>query len=262
MLSHYDVLGVEPTADAGAIRHAWRVKVRLLHPDLHRSSPADVQAEAASQTLRVNRAWETLRDPEKRRCYDDDLGRAADAPRPMNGARHTRTTGTTPAASDGVTVCCTICNTTQTVDRTAGRFDCEGCRVAWQFAKCAGCNEIAVVRERKTRWSCPSCQLEQQSSWRGGDRYIFCTRCAAGTYVAADVEQFACSHCRLEHVRCACGQYSPVWAWKWRSWRCPKCARVNPPGTRFPLDVAQVVVMVAAICLVLLGVTLMAGMAR
>ena len=46
MVSHYDVLGVEPTADVRDIRHAWRVKIRLLHPDLHRGSPPDVQAEA------------------------------------------------------------------------------------------------------------------------------------------------------------------------------------------------------------------------
>ena len=64
MVSHYEVLGVEPTAEVGDIRHAWRVKIRLLHPDLHRGSPPDVQAEAASQTHCINRAWETLRDPE------------------------------------------------------------------------------------------------------------------------------------------------------------------------------------------------------
>jgi len=72
-LTHYDVLSVEPTAQLETIRRAWRVKVRLLHPDKHRDSPRDVQAEAARETLRVNAAWDTLRDPEKRHDYDVHL---------------------------------------------------------------------------------------------------------------------------------------------------------------------------------------------
>ena len=256
MVSHYDVLGVEPTADVGDIRHAWRVKVRLLHPDLHRGSPADVQAEAASETLRVNRAWETLRDPERRQRYDEDL-RNGHGPSP--GARRVRTAPPPPAA---VTVTCAICQTTQHVARTAGRFDCENCKVAWQFAKCEGCNAIMTVRERKTRWRCTSCARDQASSWRGGARYVYCTRCKAGTLVGPDVAHFNCVQCRLGHVRCACGQYSPVLASQWRSWRCPKCNRLNPPGRHEALDVAQVLVMVVAICLVMVGVTLLAGIAR
>src|SRR5208282_1742755 len=73
VLSHYDVLGVEPTADMDAIRRAWRVKVRLLHPDKHRGAPDDVVAEAERETLRVNRVWETLADPARRRQYDAQL---------------------------------------------------------------------------------------------------------------------------------------------------------------------------------------------
>ena len=73
MLTHYDVLGVEPTAELETIRRAWRVKVRLLHPDRHGNSPKDVQAEAEKETLRVNIAWETLSDPQKRHEYDVQL---------------------------------------------------------------------------------------------------------------------------------------------------------------------------------------------
>ncbi len=73
MLTYYDVLSVEPTAQLETIRRAWRVKVRLLHPDKHRDSPHDVQAEAERETLRVNTAWDTLRDPEKRHEYDEHL---------------------------------------------------------------------------------------------------------------------------------------------------------------------------------------------
>jgi hypothetical protein len=257
VVSHYDVLGVEPTADVDEIRHAWRVKVRLLHPDLHRGSPADVQAEAASETSRVNRAWETLRDPDLRRRYDEALG-DRDPVSAVRGRRRART----DAAIEPVTVTCTICETTQHVPRTAGRFDCENCKVAWQFAKCESCNAIEPVRERKTHWRCTSCGRDQPSTWRGGSRYVYCTRCKAGTLVAPDLEHFNCVQCRLGHVRCPCAQYSPVLAWQWRSWRCPKCRRLNPPGRHASFDVAQVLVMVVAICLVMVGVTLLAGMAR
>ncbi|MDQ1481378.1 MAG: curved DNA-binding protein [Actinomycetota bacterium] len=73
MLSYYDVLSVDPNAELDTIRRAWRLKVRLLHPDRHRDSPGDVQAEAARETLRVNKAWDTLRDPTKRHEYDESL---------------------------------------------------------------------------------------------------------------------------------------------------------------------------------------------
>jgi curved DNA-binding protein CbpA len=70
LLTHYDVLGVEPTAELETIRRAWRLRVRLLHPDRYQDAPSDVRAEATRETLRVNEAWETLRDSYKRHEYD------------------------------------------------------------------------------------------------------------------------------------------------------------------------------------------------
>jgi len=97
MLTHYDVLNVDPTAEFETIQRAWRVKVRLLHPDRHRDSPSDVQAEAVKETLRINNAWDTLRDPQKRREYDVYL-----MARP--GLQRTRDTGSNddddPAADE------------------------------------------------------------------------------------------------------------------------------------------------------------------
>jgi hypothetical protein len=75
VLTYYDVLGVEPTAELETIRRAWRLKVRLLHPDRHQDSPTDVRAEATRETRRVNKAWATLRDSNKRHEYDDRLPR-------------------------------------------------------------------------------------------------------------------------------------------------------------------------------------------
>lgn len=250
MLTYYDVLGVETDADIDAIRHAWRVKVRLLHPDRHRGSPSDVQAEAATETLRVQRAWETLRDPELRRRYDQDLGQARDRTRREEPSR------------DHVSATCSICGTTQELPRTAGRFDCANCRMAWQFAKCEGCNEIVHVRERKTSWRCPICEREQTSSWGGASRYVYCGRCKSGTLIAPDVARFNCAQCRLVHVRCDCGQYSPVVGWQWRSWRCPKCRRVNPPARHSSFDLVQVVLVLVATFMGVVGIALLTGMAH
>ena len=98
MLSHYDVLGVDQTAELETIRRAWRLKVRLLHPDRHRDSPGDVQAEAARETLRVNKAWDTLRDSTKRHDYDEYLLglRAVESGRD----RTDRADGSDPASDD------------------------------------------------------------------------------------------------------------------------------------------------------------------
>jgi hypothetical protein len=249
VLTYYDVLGVDPDADLDAIRQAWRMKVRLLHPDRHLGSPDDVQAEAATETLRVNRAWETLRDPGRRRAYDESISA-------------TRERASTKQALNRVAVSCDICHTTQQVPRNAGRFVCGNCLVAWQFAKCEACNKIAHVRERKTTWRCPSCDREQTSSWGGGSKYVHCSRCKTGNLTAPEVARFNCSQCRLVHVRCDCGQYTPVIGWQWRSWRCPKCRRLNPPARRTAIDIAQVATMVAFAFLGLVGLYLMAGLAR
>ena len=270
--TYYDVLGVDPDADLEAIRQAWRVKVRLLHPDRHHGSPDDVQAEAATETLRVNRAWATLRDPERRREYDfsigatrahDDAGRNTTREQQRRGHNTTREHGTaTKQAPNRVEVTSAICHTTQQVPRNAGRFVCGNCHMAWQFAKCEACNKITHVRERKTRWRCPSCEHEQTSSWGGGTKYVHCMRCKTGNLTSPEVARFNCSQCRLAHIKCDCGQYSPVIGSQWRSWRCPKCRRLNPPARRSSFDLAQVATLVLIAFLGLIGLYLMTGLVR
>jgi hypothetical protein len=250
VLTYYDVLGVEPGADLDAIRQAWRRKVRLLHPDRHLGSPDQVQADAAAETLRVNRAWETLRDPEARRRYDQTIS-ATRSPRPV-----------AEPTENQVSVTCAICHTKQLVPRSAGRFDCVNCRMAWQFAKCEACHEITHVRERKTTWRCPSCRREQSSSWGGAPRYIHCTRCKAGALAGPYDARFTCPECRLVHLRCDCGQYTPVVGWRWRTWRCPRCRRLNPPSRESAFDVLQVALIVIAVLLGIAGLYLVTGLAR
>ena len=62
---YYAVLGVPRTADAAAIKAAYRKLARKLHPDVNKD-PKD-----HARFTKVNEAYEVLKDPEKRRKYDE-----------------------------------------------------------------------------------------------------------------------------------------------------------------------------------------------
>ncbi|WP_050671385.1 J domain-containing protein [Luteipulveratus halotolerans] len=64
-MTHYDVLGVEPTATQDDLRLAFHRKIRKAHPDL------GGEDKALAQELHF--AYETLRTPEKRAEYDASL---------------------------------------------------------------------------------------------------------------------------------------------------------------------------------------------
>jgi DnaJ-class molecular chaperone len=63
---HYQTLGIARDATADAIKRAWRKLAREHHPDLH---PDD--AAAPERLKAINRAYEVLGDPEKRKMYDE-----------------------------------------------------------------------------------------------------------------------------------------------------------------------------------------------
>jgi molecular chaperone DnaJ len=62
---HYDVLGVDRNATDDEIKRAYRELARRYHPD---GNPGDATAE--ERFKEATRAYEILRDPERRRRYD------------------------------------------------------------------------------------------------------------------------------------------------------------------------------------------------
>ena len=66
---HYRVLGLSRQCSIQAIKQHHRLLVRLFHPD--RTAEDDERSVAI--TARINDAYQTLRDPLARRCYDNQL---------------------------------------------------------------------------------------------------------------------------------------------------------------------------------------------
>lgn len=69
--NYYATLGVPIDADGDTLKRAYRQLARRYHPDL-------AGAEGAAQMKRINRAYDVLSDPEKRRNYDTAMGGALD----------------------------------------------------------------------------------------------------------------------------------------------------------------------------------------
>ncbi|MDH6266583.1 DnaJ-class molecular chaperone [Rhizobium sp. SG_E_25_P2] len=72
MRDPYSVLGVSRNADQNEIKAAWRAAAKALHPDQNPDDPT-----ATSRFSEVGRAYDILRDPEKRRRFDQARARSS-----------------------------------------------------------------------------------------------------------------------------------------------------------------------------------------
>lgn len=74
MATHYETLGVPPSASADEIRSAYRSQARLHHPDAQVERGGAPSQASRHRMAAVNKAWEVLGDPARRRRYDMDIG--------------------------------------------------------------------------------------------------------------------------------------------------------------------------------------------
>ncbi len=68
--THYDLLGVKPTASPQQIRRAFRDLSKLYHPDTTELPPA----EATARFQQLNEAYAILSSPDRRWTYDKQVG--------------------------------------------------------------------------------------------------------------------------------------------------------------------------------------------
>ncbi|MDB5525937.1 MAG: dnaJ domain protein [Rhizobium sp.] len=71
MRDPYSILGVNKNADQQEIKSAWRMTAKALHPDQNPDDP-----QAASRFTEAGRAYDLLKDPDKRRLFDQARARA------------------------------------------------------------------------------------------------------------------------------------------------------------------------------------------
>ncbi len=67
----YSVLAIKQSASENDIKTAWRKQVKRFHPDINSDD------DAAAMTIKINHAYEILRNPVRRRKYDAGLRLAA-----------------------------------------------------------------------------------------------------------------------------------------------------------------------------------------
>lgn len=72
-LDYYEVLGAPRGAATSALRLAYHEASRRFHPDASRHLPSELRGAVERIAKRVTEAYSVLRDPGRRRLYDERL---------------------------------------------------------------------------------------------------------------------------------------------------------------------------------------------
>lgn len=73
-LNYYQILQVDPLDPTPVLEKAYRSEARRLHPDRYARNPNPEVKQKANQIYRaIMEAWKTLKDPESREAYDQEL---------------------------------------------------------------------------------------------------------------------------------------------------------------------------------------------
>ena len=91
MKTHYEILGLEPSADSDTIKKSFRREIARYHPDKVAHLGGEFQEMAATRAAALTVAYKTLSDPALRREYRG--GPAAAAPAGADTGARVRAAG-------------------------------------------------------------------------------------------------------------------------------------------------------------------------
>ena len=102
MKTYYDLLGLQPSADADEVKRAFRREIARYHPDKVQHLGPEFQEIASSRAAELTEAYRILMDAEARRSYDAMLtsgAGAAQAPHAPAGGDNRAAQAPAPAAA-------------------------------------------------------------------------------------------------------------------------------------------------------------------
>ena len=73
-LDYYQLLHLRRDAGSADVKRAYHATTRMFHPDANRGLEPDLQEAVRVIAMRVSEAYSVLRDPLRRKAYDNHLG--------------------------------------------------------------------------------------------------------------------------------------------------------------------------------------------